>query len=243
MRKQKNPPVNPRTIVQYMVRFDAGPAIRSAGSSAFIYQRGLIEARNTLVKGIRDNKYTGTGYYELYDVNAKGRPVVERMRLSPPTGENNKWHWIDENDIPTEDTSAKGPKIITDVVSLGPKEFAVEARLEDGKLVGAITLTEDRSNCQIRKKLLSQASQGNSVGAWHITKAVFHPDFPLLPMNLMIKALVNTTGAGLASGPCIDGVPVTASGYDAKTIFESAIFNTMANVQEHEGYYVAFRRV
>lgn len=242
MRKRRNPPINPRTVVQYMVRFDAGPSVKSAGTHAFIYQRGVIEARNTLVKGIRDNKYQGTGYYELYDVTTKSRPVIERMRLSPPTDSNDKWHWVDEIDV-VPDMAPKGPNITTNVVKLGAKELAVEARLDDGSLIGAVTMVEDRSNCPIRKKLLSQASQGNSVGAWHITKAVFHPDFPLLPMNLMIKALVNTTGAGLASGPCIDGVPVTASGYDAKTIFESAIFNTMANVQEHEGYYVAFRRV
>lgn len=225
-----------------MVRFDAGPAIRPAATSAFIYQRGVVEARNTLVNGIRDNKYSGAGYYELYDVNAKGKPVIERMRLSPPTEDNKKWHWVDETNI-TEDTTPKGPKIITDVVSVGPKEFAVEARLEDGKLIGAITLVEDRSDCPIRKKLLSQASHGNSVGAWHITKAVFHPDFPLLPMSLMVKALINTTGAGMTSGPCVDGNAITAPGYDAKSIFESTTFNTMANVQENNGYYVAFRRV
>ena len=89
--------------MQYMVHFDAGPTIRNAGYTAFPYQRGVIEARNTLVKGIRDNKYQGTGYYELYDVSTKGRPVIERMRLSPPTEENKKWHWVDETNMISAD--------------------------------------------------------------------------------------------------------------------------------------------
>ena len=239
-RRRSNPPIGPRTMVQYEVRFDAGPAIRTAGQRCFRPEHGRVEAQNTLVLGLRDNRYVGTGYYELYDVSVPGRPVIERKRLSPPTADNAKWHWVDE--IGLAGTEPAKPTIRVTKTTLTPRQFSLEAHLGD-RPVGVAVFAVDRSPCPVRDKLLSRASHGHSVGAWHLLTISTDPGFPAAATALLGRALIESTGSGLTSGPCHGGVPATAPGYDADAIFQSGAFQAMANVQEAGGYYVAFRRV
>ena len=188
--------------------------------------------------GLRDNRYHGSGYYELYDVSVPGRPVVERKRLSPPTKDNQRWHWVDEA---TVDPVPQSPSVRVTKTTLAPRQFALAAHIGD-RPVGLAVFAMDKTPCPVRDELLSRASHGHSVGAWHLVTISTDPTFPGVATLLLTRALVESTGSGLASGPCADGRPIIAAGYDADAIFKSGAFQAMANVQEADGYFVAFRR-